>query len=514
MPTEEQDMNILRAQKRSAVEREVENSELFKKIKQTLSNFDGISIEISEVVDAYMDIYSGESTLIADSQTPNFGISIESIDEVLRGAIYSISKEENGLVLDGNGNVDIEGTIQCRLAAQYNYVSGLESLSPAEQRELISAIGADLEIEKFGDVFIDHQIEVSNTFSINDSSLTDLDREYWNDIMNNFMTTSDVSEKAIEYVGKKFEEAETVEKIEKGRNKQFLQAGTGEIEYMRDIFVFNGDFPEEEKAKALENLKNSDYVKREFDLLPNGEIDLKEMSRDLLEWMQAYNNDTRINILESFKNEYFPNPPKFDKIPEEERILVLRSAVLLAQDKTADSEQKKIARETLKGLFPDSVQNLRDENGEIIKDKFKIIYEPIINAYNLGKPEGEQVKNKEELRKIFSEEEIAETYEHLEDLVEKDKKGLLKSEAEYMERRDRKKKSLQERANDTRKAKSRKPKLIVKDFQERLGIKLDETLSEITDKNGNEIGFERKVNTVMATYKRLKESTKFRNRYR
>lgn len=499
--SDEQNLNLINERKRAKVEATIEQNPIYKRITEVLKRpqYAGIKIDMEQMIDTYMD----RTSTNANESIETLEIDLGLINEVIGGLIFSISHEENNLGLDSNGEMDVEASITQLMKSQYDpyyvsrYINGLGNLTPDELAQLSNSVREMIEEERKGTLWNKEDI---GTFLWNEATNSEIDLSFLESIRNHNVT----SEMVRIYLEEKVEEVKVAEKIENYEEENYIETQEELELVMLGVKASHSD-SEDEKNAYIEELKNSEEAQK-YRNPETGEIDVESALEAGKKWERTYTWQNRMKAFDSYTLYITEKGEKndFNKLSFKDRDLILGSAIRMFEDKNAPEEYRKIAIGILTSINPELELVRENSQGE-----FELNDEAIISAYN-GMREGSNIQHIDEIRKYYEEIENTTALGQLENIKEH-----FVSREEWEESQEKKKVTKEKLSDITKRIEERqgkvnKSKIIVFNSQKKLGMRLDATLDSFRDgDSNNKMGHDEKVNTVMAAYLLLKESTKF-----
>ena len=487
MPTDEEKINLIEAQKREKIEEAIKSNPIFKSVLHVLkqSEYSGIKIDMEKMIDFYMEL-SGATKL---EDLTSFQISDSLVNEVIGNTIHTISEEENGLVIDSNGNIDKAKSLEQAMDGAFNYQSDYaEALLQENQIEqsIIESFSANEEIQE--------QI----SFSI--ESLSESNYEFYKALSENNLT----EEVAENHMNETINEEQSEKSIDEKQEHGFISTKE-QLELYRMVSMFDAASKEERKEiyKRIKELPQT----QKFLNKKTGRIDVKTAIESGRKWRNIYISQKREQLFVQYKNSR-KNGVKFSNFSADGRSNMLRAAIRTFEDPESSQDMKAMAIAILSDISPDLIINGEGENDF----NFKINWEVAKAAYN-GTRTGENVNSTKQIREEFIKEEFKMAASKLDFLQnELEEKGELKTHEKWVNERQVKKKinlskELQEFDEVLRNDEI--AKIVTFDAQDRLGIRIDGTLDSFkNEKTGKAVSATKKVNTVIAAYLFLKKNSK------
>lgn len=482
---EEQEVNILESQKRANVENAILSNPVFQELQKTLANFPEIKINIDDMIDSYMD-QSGGLTLNDD-----ISIDYGTVDEVIKGTIYSISREENGVVLESNGQINLEETIKSRMMAQYTFVRGIENLTPEQLRSLSSSLGEVLDIDSLTSATNTINEVAVTLFSLKSERITELDRIFFDNI-----NSGNITKEIIEvYLSEKTKELNITSESKQRHLNNFI-SDRDELALITAVVRQN-----------LAKLKGEGHYKTEFeDALVNlnkeqfldsatGEKNQKAIDEAIKKGEDWLKNRLELKRIDAFID-YTNNRKKgmtFEKLTPEAQKEIFGAALLMIKDTSAPEKYQNLAGAILLDIHPALVTG-KDENRKIDTNIVKNLYEVYFGD------------GKTNIGDIMNEFQVAETGKALDKLVYLSNKENWKSPEEYekiVADREIAAEKLQESLEKL--SKKKEGSLIVAglNMNKRLMMRLKENFSQ-WEKDGKDVN---ETATIIAAYIELKKST-------
>lgn len=520
MPEDTQDrieLNRLEEQKKSAVEDAIKDSELYKNLQETLSEYPGISLNISAMVEEYMD-FSGKAELISNPANV-LNVNSDIINYVIRGTIYSISQEENNLVLDDNGVRNDDETIRAMFRAKYSmeYIEGLDKLTQSEKQALITEVSNVLDVKKMDDIFVMPAIFEKNykpleEFSWNNIPLTQEDRRYIA-ALETATSEKEIKEISFDYAAKKI--PSIVDDVLAKVNHDDIQSNTDSIQESVEAEKLT---PEEIQKNNIENLlKKKDQIKADMNVLAlflnygedsfskdqmrqytqriihteagksvldpsSGQVLIEKVVQRSKVIQNEYLTMARVGILQDYLQS---ERRDFESLKFDEKDNIFGSALMLYTDENAAPEIRSLAFATLQAISPNLLKEKEGKKGE-----YELDGNAVAGVYN-GMRDNTDLRGKNAVIAAYYKSSQEFLIGYLDDRIEaKDYNPIDLSKLE----------TIAKKAQEfTEKGRN---KLALRGIQARLGAKLDDALDRIGD---GTLSHQRKVNTVIGTYLTLKD---------
>lgn len=410
--TEEEKNRVNEAQMRYEVAREIEETPIFKVLKKTTQD-ENIGLMLDAIVDRYFE--NGGTPI-----DPNlFKVDTGLVQMALRQTIYLISIEENGVVLDDTGNVDIESTIQQQENMKRMSIENFpdeekvnlfeKSLDKGEKNNYETRDESSVKLDSFFEEWEHHTIQEMTEYAKSDNGIKDKEISLGK--------TKEKSEEARD--ASHFNTKEEVLVIEACRNILEIAA------------VPSSQYSEETKKKLIIALKDLEPYKDGIAkglFNRDGKVNLKRVIKKYQEYEKEYQLKENLAVLDKFKNKKY-----FDLTPEEKKQYLESAFALYHQD------GGKYKREALRTLAEVDVLQKGIIGMEIDIKRFSSEYNAVTNERHELKPL--------EVKSIIFEHQRDLAKGNIESLLDKIKNGTFKNQT-IEERKIEREKEQAERANN------------------------------------------------------------------
>lgn len=482
MPDDEQKVKLIDKQKRAMIENAIVEHPVYKNMLEALSEFSGVKINIDEMVDAYMDI----ATPTKNEDGVAFAVNLNLIGEVIDGTKYSISQEENGIVLEPNGEIDVDASVTQRMMAQYNFVEGFENLSKEEQIALYDKISS---IADGKDISYNECLEIASSMKID-----------YNELFGGRVLETDFA-----YVDPL--EAVVAKDYMDEIDNVFLETAE-DIDLTDAVFQYslNSQNPNAIN-ELLDKIQNNPKAQKYFQ---NGRYDIDSLLKDNQKWQEAFAHRVNKKKILEYLTDVTDGKP-FGSQPAETRAEILKAYFEEITNPNNDEKEQLIYAESLKVIAPNLIKRLpkdmsmqeyiklSSKDGKPFNFESLINEEAFVNLYNstLIVEEGKtttRFKSMAEIKKVFETSERNHIIEHLGHLKIDARNGTLRSKEEL---KQLKSVDYIEKLTSRIEKEKRKPHVEY--------TKADVRLSERMKKQINRLGLNRTeaVPSVIGTYLRL-----------
>jgi len=357
--TEEEKNRVNEAQMRYEVAREIEETPVFKVLKKTTQD-ENIGLMLDVIVDRYFE--NGGMPI----DPALFKVDAELVQMALRQTIYLISVEENGIVLDDTGNVDVESTLQQQanmgtisideLSSEEKVKFFEKALDEGEKDNYKTKDEASVTLDKFFDEWEHHTVKEMTDYAKSENG---------------------IKEKAISL-------SKSKEKSEEARDASHLE--TKEDVFVMDICgeivdiaaVPSSQYSEDTKKKLIMALKKLEPYKEGAAkglFNKDGKVNLRKVIKKYQEYEREYQLKENLATLDEFKSKKY-----FDLSPEEKKQYLEAAFALYHQD------GGKYKREALRALAEVDVLEKGVTSLKIDIKKFTNEYNAVTNEKHELKP--------------------------------------------------------------------------------------------------------------------------------
>lgn len=357
--TEEEKNRVNEAQMRYEVAREIEETPVFKVLKKTTQD-ENIGLMLDVIVDRYFE--NGGTPI----DPALFKVDAELVQMALRQTIYLISVEENGIVLDDTGNVDVDQTIQQQEnmgSVSIEYLEKEEkvaffekALDEGEKDNYKTKDEASVTLDKFFDEWEQHTVKEMADYAKSENGIKD---------------------KAIS-LGKSKEKSEQARDASHLETKEdvFVMDICGEI--VDIVAVPSSQYGEDTKKKLIMALKKLEPYKEGAAkglFNKDGKVNLRKVIKKYQEYEREYQLKENLATLDEFKSKKY-----FDLSPEEKKQYLEAAFALYHQD------GGKYKREALRALAEVDVLEKGVTSLKIDIKKFTNEYNAVTNEKHELKP--------------------------------------------------------------------------------------------------------------------------------
>ena len=475
---------LIEIKKRKKIEEAVESNGRYNNMVKSLLD-SGIKLDFDKFIEAYIESFGN----VGDYNDIDMFINDNSINKFITITIDDINETRNGLVMNPDGTKNEILSTEQRLDMEFDnmpdYVR-IENQGTLAEENLINDIFKREE----------HQEQVG--FNLN--LLSEETSGFYFDIANGRLTEEDSKK----FLDNAIDNNKSEKSIDEKQENGFISTEE-QLNLYINIFKLESAGPEERKI-ILEKIKKLPEIQK-YKNPENGKIDIKSTFEAAKEWRQTYISQKREQLFVQYKNSRSEKGIKFADLSADDRRNILRAAVCTFEDKSASQEMKSMAISVLADMSSDLLISEKADDKFI----FRINTDVLKAIYN-GTRVGNNVTEVADIRKEFAREEFKMAMDKLEFLQkEVEQNGALKTREKWRQERLSKKEidiGKEKKEFSEVLKKNEKSKIITFDSQERLGIRIDETLDSLRNpRTGKEMSATNKVNTVIGAYLLLKKSS-------